>query len=466
MSDDDVADAARDAKRREQRQQNREQPKQKPAASNGHDDDDATIQRLAAMPLLAYERVRMEEAEQLGCRATILDIAVRAARGDGADTKGLGRPLDLPPPKPWPSAVNGAALLHGLATYFARHLILPPGAHHAMALWVVHCHCFDAFTWTPRLQFKAPTKNAGKSTAMTLLKGVVPKALETESISQAFLFRAIELARPTVLMDEADTYLREDEDLRGMVNAGVKPGAQAGRCVGDNQEPRLFACHSPIALAGIGSLPGAIESRAIKVLMRRRRRNEEIRATDEVTHALAERLLRKAARWAGDHRDKLRASRPNMAPLINRGADNWRALYAIADQVGGEWPALAREAQAAISGADNDDSDSLGERLLADVRGVFDEWVAEQSKQGVPQEKIRHEMTSAGLVGKLVAMEGRPWAEMPGRRSGPLTTARLARLLSPFKVHPVWSGPEHRRARAYRVTDFEDAFDRHLQARG
>ena len=53
-----------------------------------------------------------------------------------------------------------------------------------------------------------------------------------------------------------------------MVNAGVKPGSQAGRCVGDNQEPRLFACHSPMALAGIGNLPGTIEDRAIRVMMR------------------------------------------------------------------------------------------------------------------------------------------------------------------------------------------------------
>ena len=426
---------------------------------NGHDDDDATIRRLADMHQLDYERVLHAEAERMGCRVATLDRLVRIERSKGlGDTKGLGRPLDLPSPKPWPHPVNGAALLRALARYFSRHLILPAGAHHAMALWAVHCHCFDAFAWTPRLQFKAPTKNAGKSTAMALLKDVVPRALETESISQAFLYRAIELVRPTVLMDEADTFLRDKnaDDLRAMVNAGVKPGAQAGRCVGDNLEPRMFSCHSPIALAGIGSLPGAIESRAIKVLMRRRRRNEWIRPIDEVTHALAQRLLAKAARWARDHATELRAARPEMGNLINRAADNWRALYAVADLAGGEWPALARAAQAAITGADDDDSDSLGERLLADVREVWNGWVADN-----PQAK-QHEMASADIVAKLLEMEGRPWADMPGRRGGPLTAARLARLLAPFRIRPGDVGPETHRRKGYALLSFNDAFERHL----
>lgn len=430
---------------------------------NGHDDDDATIRRLADMHPLDYERVLHAEAERMGCRVATLDRLVRIERSKGlGDSKGLGRPLDLPSPKPWPAPVNGAALLRSHARYFSRHLILPPCAHHAMALWAVHCHCFDAFNWTPRIQFKAPTKNAGKSTAMTLLKGVVPRALETESISQAFLFRAIELVRPTVLMDEADTYLgaRENEDLRAMVNAGVKPGAQAGRCVGDDQEPRMFSCHAPIALAGIGSLPGAIESRAIKVMMRRRRRSEAIRPIDDVTHALAQRLLAKASRWARDHAAELRASRPDMGKLINRAADNWRALYAVADLAGGEWPALVRAAQAAISGADDDDSDSLGERLLADVREVWNGWVAEHPSA------TQLEMASADMVATLVAMEGRPWSELPGRRGGPLTASRLARLLHPFGVHPCMTGPEDKRVRGYRLLDFSDAFDRHLSLEG
>jgi hypothetical protein len=43
---------------------------------------------------------------------------------------------------------------------------------------------------------------------------VVYEPLETETCTAACLFRVIEMLAPTVLLDEADTYLREDEDMR------------------------------------------------------------------------------------------------------------------------------------------------------------------------------------------------------------------------------------------------------------
>jgi hypothetical protein len=54
------------------------------------------------------------------------------------------------------------------------------GAAVAMALWTVHCHCYSVFRFTPRLQFKSPTKGAGKSTAIELLRIAVAKPLEPE----------------------------------------------------------------------------------------------------------------------------------------------------------------------------------------------------------------------------------------------------------------------------------------------
>jgi len=105
------------------------------AVPNDDAADAAIIRRLADMADLDYERVRESEAERLGCRVSILDRLVASERSNGlADTKGQGRPLNLPSPKPWPRAVNGAALLRTLARYFSRHLILPSCAHHAMAL--------------------------------------------------------------------------------------------------------------------------------------------------------------------------------------------------------------------------------------------------------------------------------------------------------------------------------------------
>ena len=66
-------------------------------------------------------------------------------------------------------------------------------------------------------------------------------------------------------------------------------------------------------------------------------------------------------------------------------------------------------------------------------------------------------MDSAEIVKLLVAMEGRPWAELPGRRPGPLTTARLVRSLAPFGIGPGGIGDKHHRRKGYRVLAFGEA---------
>jgi len=56
-------------------------------------------------------------------------------------------------------------------------------------------------------------------------------------------------------------------------------------------------------------------------------------------------LARQVARWAKDHRVKLKAADPPLPEaLSDRAQDNWRPLVAIADAVGGEWPRKARAA--------------------------------------------------------------------------------------------------------------------------
>ena len=421
---------------------------------------EAEVERLAALPQLRYARQRTASAKMLGIPPGMLDRLVRDARGDN-DSGLQGKAPEFPAPEPWAQSVDGAKLLGAMARYFTRHAVLPQGAHHALALWCIHCAAFDLFALTPRLQITAATKEAGKSTLLELVKGVVLKPLETEGVSESAMFRVIAQHRPTLLLDEGDTLLRDRPDLCRIVNAGNKPGGSVLRVEGENLEVRAFDVHAPMAIAGIGRLPGTIESRCIRVAMQRRRRSEVIRPIDDRTRALAAGLCRKAARWVSDHADKLRAARPDMGDLINRRADLWRPLYAIADAAGGDWPALARAAQATLAAGADNDADSLGEQLLADLRDVFNEWVAEQ-RPATARPEDATEMESAEIVNRLTAMEGRPWADLPGRRPGPLTTARLARLLKPFGIRPGDIGPEDARKKGYKILAFADAFERHL----
>ncbi len=65
------------------------------------------------------------------------------------------------------------------------------------------------------------------------------------------------------------------------------------------------------------------------------------------------------------------AARPVMPPGVeDRNADVWEPLLAIADAVG--WAQEARSAAVELIGAARDAEPSLGIRLLADVRTLFD----------------------------------------------------------------------------------------------
>src|SRR5919199_1908064 len=97
------------------------------------------------------------------------------------------------------------------------------------------------------------------------------------SMTAATMFRAIEAVRPTLLIDEADTFIAGAEELRGVINAGHRRGsANVLRTVEtrDGYEVRSFAVWGATALAAIGKLPGTIEDRSVKIALHRRRPDE------------------------------------------------------------------------------------------------------------------------------------------------------------------------------------------------
>jgi hypothetical protein len=256
-----------------------------------------------------------------------------------------------------------------------------------------------------------------------------------------------------LLIDEADSFLRDNEELRGVLNSGHRRGGAVLRNVGDDHEPRSFSTYAACAIALIGQLPGTLADRSVTVDLVRRKADEAVEAFrfDRVEHLAV--LARKLARWAADKSETIAGVEPEMpAGLYNRAADNWRGLLAIATVAGGDW--LSRGHRAALQGADLDvDEASRLELLLGDIRDIFDE---------VGKEEI----TSAHLIDRLVEIVPRPWAEY-GRSGKPLTQNKLARLLRPLSIPPerirvIDDREGEIQVRGYRRARFDEAFERFL----
>jgi hypothetical protein len=118
----------------------------------------------------------------------------------------------------------------------------------------------DAWDSTPRIAFLSPEPGSGKTRALEVTELLVPRPVEAVNTTPAYLFRKVSdpAGLPTILYDEIDTLFgpkaKDNEEIRGMLNAGHRRGAVAGRCVtrGELVVTEELPAYCALALAGLG----------------------------------------------------------------------------------------------------------------------------------------------------------------------------------------------------------------------
>jgi putative DNA primase/helicase len=407
---------------------------------------------LAGADPLVRELVRAEAIDRLttlGVRTPVRIVdAALTARPSYSGGAGSGRRLVFIDPELWPEAVDGAALLKDLAQTYRRFVSLPDGGAEALALWVVFTYALDVFDVAPILALCSPLKRCGKTTTEELTAGLAHRPLAAANITVAALYRTVEQFAPTLIVDEADTFLLTNLALRGIINSGhTRATAFVIRTVGN--ESRLFSTWGARMIALIGRLPASLEDRAIVFPMRRRALGETV---DRIRRTELRRQLdplrRRAVRWVTDHRAALRVADPAMpAELDDRQVDNWRPLVAIADAAGDAWANLARLAARTLAGSVVEADQAAPVQLLADLRDLF---------ATTPADKL----ATAVILRYLAAREDRPWADYA--QGEPLTPRQLATLLDGFNIKARQIRQRSATRKGYVRADFTDAFRRYL----
>jgi Protein of unknown function (DUF3631)/Toprim-like len=359
-----------------------------------------------------------------------------------------------------PKAQDGAALLDELVRFLRRFVVLSEAQAHAIALWVLHTHAFEAASTTPYLNVSSAEKESGKTRLLEVLRLLVAKPWFTGRASAAALTRKIAKEAPTLLLDESDTAFKGEreyaEALRGILNAGYRKGGNASVCVkaGGDWDVRDFPVFCPKAIAGIGELPDTVASRSIPIRLKRRAPSESVQDffEDEAEEAAAP-LRGRLEWWAKAALPTLKGARPLFpAGLRDRTAECSRPLLAIADSADGDWPRRARGAAVELLAGKREDG-SIRVRLLADIRRVRDRLGGEC-------------VFTRDLIRELAADEEGPWSEWWDHDNrGPAKGAqkRLGGMVGARGVtrsRTVWI--EGERAKGYRWQDFDDAFSRYL----
>jgi len=342
--------------------------------------------------------------------------------------------------------IDGAKLLDEVRAALKRYVILPSAnAEIAVTLWIVATHAAPGLNTFPRLAIRSPQKRCGKTRLLDIIGGMCRRPLPTANISSAVLYRVMGGTDPrTLIIDEADTIwgtkkqAEQNEDLRGLVNAGFEKGRPTLRYNAAKQVVEELETFGFVALAGIGALPDTITDRSVNIVMRRRMNNEKVQPyRSKRDGGQLSGLRDRVHEWAEALHADVEKAEPDM-PVEDRAADVWESLIIVADLAGGEWPALARAAAVDLTNDheqdDGEASDSL--RLMRDIKEVFTEAF----------------MPSKELVNRLRQIDDAPWAEYD------LSTHKLAERLRHYKIKPGSNG----HARGYKLEDFADTFKRYL----
>ncbi|MCH7644344.1 MAG: DUF3631 domain-containing protein [Myxococcales bacterium] len=395
---------------------------------------------LRALGQTQYALERADLAKAFKVTVDKLDGIYRCVRGE--------KPKP-PEPERWPDRVHGDGLLSALVHQIGRYVFAEPEEILVIALWVLHAHAHEAFDVSPILLVTSPVKGCGKSTVLDVLEIVVQNPMLSANCTPAALYRSTE-NHPTVLCDEGDLYLSEDKSLVAFFNAGHRRGASFHRCEGDDHHVVEFNSWCPKAIAQIG-MPRwpTIVDRSIVIRLRRKFAHDQ---TEKFRKSRVdpdlEDLRKMAARWADDHLHDLRDARPTMPKMLgNRSEDNWEPLFAIAETIGGTWPA---QLNAAVKALAHEDEDRRIE-LLGDLKAVFQ-----------AQENLRF-ISTAELVESLIAMDERPYSTLNGQH--PINGNWLARQLKAFGLRSeqiLLHDGSGKKARGYAREPFKDVWKRYL----
>ena len=409
--------------------------------------DDKVIEGLAKLKALDYDRVRVQQAKDLKVRPATLDFMVKTKReGSNQDNSPFA---DI---EPWHEAIAPAELLDEITNTIKRFIVLDEHQAQAAALWVATCWFLDVIPCAPIALINAPERACGKTQLLTVMARLAPRAMQASGISPSALFRSIDAYKITLFVDEIETVLKDNEELRGLINAGhTRDSAFVIKNVakGDDWEIKRFNVWGMKAIAGINAIKLAetVTSRSIVFELRRKTANESVERLRRAEAGLFETLAAKLARFAEDYADAVQKVSIDLPDSLgDREQDNWEPLLQVASVAGGHWINTALKTALKMSGATQTPQSSANE-LLADIQAIF-------------AEEKEFKMTTNALIKALCKDAEAPWETY--NRGKPLSPRQLSNKLKDYGITSKTVRIGYETAKGFECDQFKDAFERYL----
>jgi len=275
-----------------------------------------------------------------------------------------------------------ARLATEIDTFIKSYLEMPLDSDYLiLSMWIFHTYLIENFNTTPILYFYG-VKETGKSRAGEVLNELAFRAQRLTSLTEATLFRSVELFKPTLIIDEIKLLGKGgNQGLADLMKTTYKRGLKVSRInlnkYGEDQI-EYFDTFSPLVICTTETIPDIIESRCILFIMQKNS-NPQI-----------EKMIDK--KWANDLRERLTVFRANYinkelpeAQHIARGRLNeimfplYQSLLLFGPERKDEFIDTVKRIQ---KNKENEDGMSLEAEI---VKAINDEYQQNHNKQFLTQ---------------------------------------------------------------------------------
>jgi hypothetical protein len=361
--------------------------------------------------------------------------------------------------------VDGEKLLCDLEALIDQFIWMDPSRRTILAAWITHTwSCRQVASFTPYMHVRSPIKRCAKTLTELISKLLVWNPVFAASMSNASLVSNVS-GGCTLLLDEVDTIFQgpvneATEQKRGILNAGYEREGTSHKMVKDPgtgdwvSEP--YSVFGPKMIAGIGHLPDTVEDRSFDILLLRKPKHvikeRFIRTNSKKGQSLRAKfaeLRQRIELWTAQNLDKLKEAEPDLSAIADkiddRALEIAEPLIAIADLCGGDWPRKIREAVVAVKSGHVPEDDSLGTRVLVDIRRCL---TSSMCKEG----KIFTRTLTLWLAGQDA------WRNFHGHGQ-PLQQRKLLGILRDFEIHQKSVWIDGQRDWGFDAAQFTDAFE-------
>jgi hypothetical protein len=281
-------------------------------------------------------------------------------------------------------------LFMGVAGRFLDLLEFPVddtmGTAYTLALWTMLTYLYPIWGAVPYLSIGG-SLSSGKSRLLDILGLLVCNPVHSSNLTAPSLFRTLHTQGGTVLFDEAERLNDKTPDageIRSILLAGYKRGGQAMRLekVDDVFQSMSFDVYGPKAIAGISSMPAALASRCIRIMMFRAGKDSPVprRRIDPLASAWRDLRddLHCVALACGTRLTAIADWQPRCERLNGRNLELWLPILAIAtliEEAGMEGlvSEVERHAIKSMDSAHEDAIPELDEVLLRSLRRMLED---------------------------------------------------------------------------------------------